>query len=64
MRKEGLELATILGFVSDLATTIFSIGSSLITWITATGHEIVLIPIVAWLVVLAIGAIRKLIKGV
>lgn len=57
-------MATILGFVSDLATTIFSIGSSLVTWITATGHEIVLIPIVAWLVVLGIGAIRKLIKGV
>lgn len=57
-------MATILGYVSDFATTIFSIGSSLVTWITATGHEIVLIPLVAWLVVLGIGAIRKLIKGV
>lgn len=57
-------MSTILGYVSDLATSIFSIGNSLITFITASGHEIVLIPIAAWLVVLCIGAIRKLVKGI
>lgn len=57
-------MATILGYVTSIANEIFSIGGSLITFITASGHEIVLIPIAAWLVVLCIGAIRKLIKGV
>lgn len=57
-------MATILGYVTSLATEIFNIGGSLIDFITAQGHEIVLIPIAAWLVVLCIGAIRKLIKGV
>ena len=57
-------MATILGYVTSLANEIFSIGGSLITFITAAGHEIVLIPIACMLVVMCIGAIRKLIKGV
>lgn len=57
-------ITTILGYVTQLATTIFSVGNSLVTWITAEGHEIALIPIAAWLVIMAIGAIRRLVKGV
>lgn len=56
--------ASITQLITDLTTQIFAVGNSLITWITAQGHEIALIPIAAWLVVLCIGAIRKLIKGV
>lgn len=56
--------ASITQIITDLTTQIFAVGNSLITWITAQGHEIALIPIAAWLVVLCIGAIRKLIKGV
>ena len=60
-------MSTILGYVTDLANSIFGangIGAKLIEFITASGHEIVLIPIAAWLVILCIGAIRKLVKGI
>lgn len=57
-------MATILGYVSTFATTVFSIGSDLITWITATGHEIALVGLVMFLLVAAVGIIRRLIKGV
>ena len=55
---------TLLGYVGDFVTELFSIGSSLITWVTASGHEIVLIPLVCMIVVFFVSAIRKLVKGV
>lgn len=57
-------MAAILEIVSAIATEIFTIGGQLVTFITATGHEICLIPIATWLVVLAIGSVRRLVKGV
>lgn len=57
-------MATILEIVTAIATEIFSVGGQLVTFVTAAGHEICLIPIASWLVVLAIGSVRKLIKGV
>lgn len=58
-------MAAILGYVADFVDTLLTdVGSDLITWITASGHEIALIPIISFLVVMFVGAIRKLIKGV
>lgn len=57
-------MSTILGYVGDFVTELLSVGSSLVTWITTSGHEIALIPIVMMIVVFFVSAIRKLIKGV
>lgn len=57
-------MATIIGYIGDLADAIFDVGGDLITFLTAQGHELALIPLVAWLVIICIGAVRKLIKGV
>ena len=55
---------TLLGYVSSFVTSLFSVGSSLITWITTGSNAIVLIPLVMMIVVFFVSAIRKLIKGV
>lgn len=57
-------MSAILGYVTTFATSVFTIGSSLVTWLTAEGHEIALLGVVMMLVVTAIGIIRRLIKGV
>ena len=57
-------MSTILGYVTSFATSVFSIGSQLVTWITAEGHEIALIGLVMFILVAAVGMIRRLIKGV
>lgn len=54
-------ITTILAMVTDLATEIFTVGGQLVTFITS--NAICLIPLAAWLVVLAIGAVRRLVKG-
>lgn len=54
---------TILGFVSSFATTILSVWTSVITFITKAGNEICLIPLVAWLFVLGVSSVRKMYKG-
>lgn len=48
--------------VPDIADSVFDLGDALITFIMSSW--IVMIPLAAWLVVLCIGAIRKLVKGV
>lgn len=48
--------------VNDLAESVFDIGDAFITFMISSW--VVLLPLAAWLVVLCIGAIRKLIKGV
>lgn len=50
------------GLVPELADEVFSVGGGLISFVMS--HWIVLLPVVAFLVILCIGAIRKLIKGV
>lgn len=57
-------MATILGYLSTFATKVFDIGGQLITFVTAEGHELVLLGVVMMLTVTAIGIIRRLIKGV
>lgn len=57
-------MSTILGYVANIADTIFDVGGDLITFITASGHEIALIPLALFIVTAAIGAIRRLITGV
>lgn len=55
---------TLLGYVSSFVTTLFSVGTSFITWISTGANAIVLIPLVMMIVVFFISAIRKIIKGV
>lgn len=50
------------GLVEAFAGEVFTVGGGLISFIMS--HWIVLIPVVAFLVILCIGAIRKIIKGV
>lgn len=57
-------MATILGYVTSFVTSLLATGTSLVTWITTSGNEIALIPIVMMIVVFFVSAIRKLIKGV
>lgn len=40
------------------------IGSTLITWMTAEGHELVLLPLTIWLLVSLVGMVRRLVPGV
>lgn len=40
------------------------IGSTLITWMTAEGHELVLLPLIMWLMIGLVGLVRRLIPGV
>lgn len=55
---------TLLGYVGSFVDSAFVVGNKLITWITTSGHEIVLIPIICFLLVMFVGIIRKLVKGV
>lgn len=56
-------MATILGYVSSFATTILSVWTSVITFITTEANAICLIPLVAWLFVLGVSSVRKMYKG-
>lgn len=55
-------ITTLLGYVTSIFTTIVSVGGDLITFVT--GNPICLVPLACWLVVLAIGSVRKLVKGI
>ncbi len=57
-------MTAILGYVTSIFTTVLSVGSSLIDWMTTSGNEIALIPIALMILVFAVGAIRKLIRGI
>lgn len=57
-------MSTILGYVTSIFTTVLSVGTDLIEWMTTSGNEIVLIPLAMMILVFAVGSIRKLIKGV
>lgn len=57
-------MSTILTAVTSFVTNMFTQGSSLITWMTTSGNEIVLIPIVMFVTAFMIGGLRKIIKGV
>lgn len=61
----AMTLATFIsGIVTPLVTEIFSIGTSLVTFITTDSNFLCLIPVGLWLVVSAVGVIRRLIQGV
>lgn len=48
--------------VPDIADSIFDLGDAFVSFVVSSW--IVMIPLAAWLVILCIGAIRKLVKGV
>lgn len=54
---------TILAFLSAFAEAIFDIGGQVIDFIMTPANAICLIPVVAWLVVMAVGLIRRLYRG-
>lgn len=55
-------ITTLLGYVTSIFTTIVTVGGELITFVTS--NPICLVPLAVWLVVLAIGTCRRLVKGV
>lgn len=56
-------MSTILTYVSSFATSMLSIWTSVISFITNADNAICLIPLVAWLFVLGVGSVRKMYKG-
>ena len=48
--------------ITDISDSVFSVGDALLTFVMSSW--VVLLPLAAWLVILCIGAIRKLVKGV
>lgn len=60
-------MATIIGYMQSFFDAIFGtsgIASTLVTWLTATGHEIALIPLVLWVMIALVGCVRRLLPGV
>lgn len=55
-------MQTVLGYVSQVATTFFSIAGDAVDFVMA--HPIALIPICSMVVVSGIGVARNLIRGV
>lgn len=60
-------MSTIIGYVQDFFSAVFGangIAGTLVTWLTTSGHEIALIPLVLWILVALIGCVRKLLPGI
>lgn len=57
-------MTAILGYVGDFVDQLISTGGDIITFITAQGHEICLVPIIMLICVFFVSSIRKMIKGV
>ncbi len=56
-------METILAFLTSFVSSMLTIGDKVIEFIMAPTHSICLIPVVAWLVVMAFGLVRSLYKG-
>lgn len=60
-------MTTVIGFISQMFNAVFGaegIASTLITWLTTSGHEIALIPLVLYVLVALVGLVRRLLPGV
>lgn len=55
-------MATVLGYVTDVAGTFFTIAGDAVDFVMA--HPIALIPICSMVVVSGVGVARNLIRGV
>lgn len=60
MESTGLSL--ILSYVTEIASTMFSVGTSLVTWVMDT--PLALLGVALFVVVALIGGIRRLLPGV
>lgn len=58
----AMDFSTVLGYGNDVIEFMFGGWSSAITWLTATGHELALIGLFAWLAVFAVGGLLRIIK--
>ena len=56
-------IETLLGYVSSFATSIISVWTKVIEFITTGTNAICLIPLIAWLFVLGVSSVRKMYKG-
>ena len=56
-------MTAILNLLSSFATSIISVWTSVIGFITTEANVICLIPLVAWLFVLGVSSVRKMYKG-
>lgn len=50
--------------LTGFGTAMTSIWSSVITWIMASGHELALVGVLAWLFIMGVGGLRRLITGI
>lgn len=55
-------MTEIIGYVTELATAMFSIGTQLVTWVTA--NPLAMLGVALFVVVALIGGIRRLLPGV
>ena len=60
MESTGLSL--ILSYVTEIASAMFSVGTSLVTWVMST--PLALLGVALFVVVALIGGIRRLLPGV
>ena len=55
-------METVLGYVTQVATTLFSVATSAMDWVM--NNELALIGAISFIVVMGIGICRKLVRGV
>lgn len=58
----GSVVAPVIGFLSGFASTLFSVGGQVIVFVSS--HWVVLLPLIAFVLVICISVIRRLVKGV
>ena len=54
---------TILAFMASFVEAMLAVGTEVIAFIMTPANSICLIPVVAWLVVMAFGLVRSLYRG-
>lgn len=56
-------MATILSYLASFVEAMLAVGTEVIAFIMTPANAICLIPLVAWLVVMAFGLVRSLYRG-
>lgn len=54
---------TILGYLTTFVTSIVAVWTKVISFIMTADNAICLIPLIAWLFVLAVSSVRSMYKG-
>lgn len=57
-----MDFSQVLGYGTQVINFMFGGWTSAIEWLTASGHELSLIGLFAWLAVFAVGGLLRIIK--